>query len=309
MPFRVRSKVKAVRDSSPVPVRDDYEDQLPDILHDDDFRHVVKKLSIYFRDVIELPSTFEQLRTTPVGNCLRILVDHLAEICTNPAIVNALVALKWHYDAERENQTLSESRSYACEIVAWRFLTRLSEREAVDYCLYELPATQCITPSTTNEDVESNETSPLLSHAHHHHQNDEDPSSPPKRSQLLNSVSRLTNISEDTSTDQETDPSMSFKGLNALEIAAVANAKRFLAQPVVQKIVTGIWRGDIIFWDSLSVHSTKKPRFYNAATADPFSRLRVPRYLKSWEVLFFAVFLFLYYAVLLNRVEESVTKT
>lgn len=106
---------------------------------------------------------------------------------------------------------------------------------------------------------------------------------------------------------QEQDPSASFKNLNALEIAAIANAKRFLSQHVVQKIITGIWNGDIIFWDSLSVHSTKEPRFYNPVTADPFSRLRVPKYLKCWEVLFFGIFLALYYAVLLNREEEKVT--
>jgi hypothetical protein len=45
----------------------------------------------YFVDVIELPSTFEQLRTTAAGTPLRILVDHLAATCTNPAIVNALL--------------------------------------------------------------------------------------------------------------------------------------------------------------------------------------------------------------------------
>lgn len=45
----------------------------------------------YFTDVIELPSTFEQLRTTEAGNCVRVLVDHLSDNCTNPAIVNALL--------------------------------------------------------------------------------------------------------------------------------------------------------------------------------------------------------------------------
>lgn len=47
--------------------------------------------------------------------------------------------------------------------------------------------------------------------------------------------------------------------------------------------------------------SVKRPRFYNRATADPFSRLRVPRYLKSFEVVFFLIFLFLYYSVLVER--------
>jgi hypothetical protein len=45
----------------------------------------------YFVQVIELPSTFEQLRTTAAGTSLRILVDHLAATCNNPGIVNALL--------------------------------------------------------------------------------------------------------------------------------------------------------------------------------------------------------------------------
>lgn len=45
----------------------------------------------YLCDVIQLPSTFEQLRTTSAGDGLRDLVDHLSATCTNPAIVNALL--------------------------------------------------------------------------------------------------------------------------------------------------------------------------------------------------------------------------
>jgi hypothetical protein len=124
---------------------------------------------------------------------------------------------------------------------------------------------------------------------------------------LLSSLSRLTHLSEDS--DDEADPTAAFKSLNALEIAAIANAKRFLSQHVVQKIVTGIWNGDIVFWDTLAVNSVKKPRYYNPRTSDPFSRLRVPKYLKAWEVLFFGVFLCLYYSVLITRNDTRITVT
>ena len=40
---------------------------------------------------------------------------------------------------------------------------------------------------------------------------------------------------------------------------------------------------------------------------DPYCRLRVPKYLKIYEVLFFAVFLGLYYAVLIDRQMDHVT--
>lgn len=59
------------------------------------------------------------------------------------------------------------------------------------------------------------------------------------------------------------DPTMSFVGLNALEIAAIANAKKFLSQRLVQNIVTDIWSGHIVFWESLSLHSRKKAQLYN----------------------------------------------
>ncbi|KAL2691563.1 hypothetical protein Neosp_001952 [[Neocosmospora] mangrovei] len=316
MPIKVKSKkLAAPREGSPVSIRPDCEYDLPDIAFDDSFRDVVKKLSLYFVDAIELPSTFEQLRTTPAGAPLRILVDHLTATCTNPGIVNALLALKWHYASSSDHRTLGESRADACEIVAWRFLTRLSEREAVDYCLYEIPDLDDDeeTEETGNghtRDEEAGEASPLLSHLRSIDNRRRGPGpagSSMKRNQLLSSLSRLTMTSDENDDEEENDPTAPFKNLNALEIAAIANAKRFLSQHIVQKIITAIWSGDIIFWDSLSVHSTKKPRFYNPRTADPFSRLRVPKYLKSWEVLFFCIFLALYYSVLIVRDESRLT--
>ena len=123
-----------------------------------------------------------------------------------------------------------------------------------------------------------------------------------KRYQLLQAISRLTmSMTVDDDDEEDEDPTAPFTSLNALEIAAIADAKRFLSQHIVQKIITGIWNGDIIFWDQLSVDSIKRPRYYNRTTADPFSRLRVPKYLKSFEVLFFLSFLGLFYATLVER--------
>lgn len=209
---------------------------------------------------------------------------------------------------------MSEARSNACEIVAWRFLTHLSEREVVDYCLYEIPGRQSPQErgNRENGDRENGESAPLLGRVLPGPDSLNGTSRPvgssSKKSQLLSSLSRLTNSTDDCDDDpDDSDPSDAFISLNALEIAAIANAKRFLSQHVVQKIITGIWNGDIVFWDTLSVHSTKRPRFYNPATSDPFSRLRVPKYLKSWEVLFFACFLGLYYTVLVVRNEDQIT--
>lgn len=200
--------------------------------------------------------------------------------------------------------------------MAWRFLTHLSEREAVDYCLYEIPeqpTTDSDSRRSDEEDGEVDENSALLAQAWSGTADSArrafTQSGSGRRSMLFQSITRLTvsMTADSDDEDVEDDPTAPFIHLNALEIAAIADAKRFLSQNVVQKIITGIWNGDIIFWDNLSVHSVKKPRFYNRATADPFSRLRVPKYLKAFEVLFFASFLFLYYAVLVERDPSRIT--
>lgn len=87
----------------------------------------------------------------------------------------------------------------------------------------------------------------------------------------------------------------------------MTGAKKFLSQRPVQKIINGLWKGDIVFWETLGLHSVKKPKKYNRKQADPFARLRVPLYLKIFETLFFAAFLGLYYAVLVKRNNTRVT--
>lgn len=101
-------------------------------------------------------------------------------------------------------------------------------------------------------------------------------------------------------------------------------AKRFLAQKSVQHIVDGICKslasilpfdcsdssvgtGDIVFWETLSTHSTKQATTYRKSHSDPFCRLRVPLYLKVLEVVFFATFLVFYYAVLVQRPIDHIT--
>ena len=193
----------------------------------------------------------------------------------------------------------------------------------MDFCLYEVPDPEeiCQRETTDIEQGEPTESEPLLSQEFHAvisdfgsnngsitptHVQERRKSSvsrggSTRRTALLDSITQLTANFVEGDDDEEHDPTSPFIQLNALEIAAIADAKRFLSQHVVQKIVTSIWNGDIIFWDQLSVHATKKPKYYDPDTADPFSRLRVPRYLKSFEVVFFATFLFLFYSVLVKQ--------
>ncbi|KAI1809376.1 hypothetical protein GGS20DRAFT_590677 [Poronia punctata] len=320
MPIRVKSI--AVPDERPFSPHhsERSEIEVPDIGHNDSFRDVAKKISTYISEVVYVPATFEQLRTTSAGDDLRTLVEYLSTEVTNPAIVAALLALRWHYGAISDDRGLSDARANACEIVAWRFLTRLSEREVVEFCLHEIPDPSDNDDESVDEERpverEATERSPLIGRSP---TSSEPPHRPDflsearrgsvRRSQLLESVSKLTMSRHATGMEEEEedDPTTPFIHLNALEIAAIADAKRFLSQHVVQKIITGIWNGDIIFWNRLSACSKKKPTFYNPHTADPFSRLRVPKYLKAYEVAFFCGFLFLYYGVLIEQNRYAIT--
>ncbi|KAI4205686.1 MAG: hypothetical protein LQ350_000183 [Teloschistes chrysophthalmus] len=180
--------------------------------------------------------------------------------------------VKWHFaNAEEDDRGVFQTRGFACEIVAWRFLTHLSEHELIDYLLSEIPP--LLPASNVSSDVEQD--------------HDPRPSSTrtvsneliSERSRLLYEERTIPNKlpkihrqqeqetsqtwSSRMSNSVDDDPTLAFVGLNALELATVAGAKHFLSQRVVQDIVNGIWAGDIIFWESLSIHTTKRAQVYH----------------------------------------------
>jgi len=244
--------------------------------------------------------------------------------CTSPYPHNPSIAgltqhtsrtLKWHFSSlDPDDRGINSTRAAACEIVAWRFLTRLSERDAIDYCLYELPpvagpaswsAGSTSSSAHGTRASTADERSTLLPQ-HHGYERPFTPSNI-RRRQLIRSVRGPNIFGAPPDDDGDDDPTSAFTGLNALEIAGVASAKKFLSQPLVQKIIYGMWTGEIMLWDSLSVDTVKKPQFYNKRTASPFSRLRVPKYIKLFEAAFFLTFLALYYGVLLQRDPHRIT--
>lgn len=297
------------------------EDDVPIINDRETFSDVVFKLSSYIAKAIDAAYTYEQLRTTVAGQTLKPLIANLSEECHHPAVVAALLASRYLFTNNADGDSdagLNESRALACELVAWQFLTFLSEKELIDYLLYELPEHPDDTRSgplepaangqgDSNDDDIFNETSPLVRSR---------PSEsgaafrPPKRASVGNAPRGDTSgsFAEDGDTPR-TDLDESMAGMNALEIAAIGDAKKFLSQNPVQKIVEDIWNGDVIFWESLSVHAVKKPRVYNKRVADPFTRLRVPKYQKAFQIAFFISFLALYYAVLVERNPQHITPT
>lgn len=149
-------------------------------------------------------------------------------------------ALKLHFSELEESSDepgVNEARGYACEFVAWQFLTNLTERETIDFLLYELPALP--SPSEGGSDAENGnrtrtngssgpltEESPLLRQGRTSSYFGTDS----VRAGALTSVAR----SDDFTTK--------FENLSALEIAAVSNSKKFLSQRPVQKIINGLWR-------------------------------------------------------------------
>lgn len=192
-------------------------------------------------------------------------------------------------------------------------MTYLSEKELIDNLLYELPVGRSgVDDNARPRSLESahpvhrEEHTPLLRDTAH--ENLQSSLRPPKRNTKLPNLSSTSLLLREETTDVDA-LAESMAGMNALEIAAVANAKKFLSQKQVQHVIEDIWNGDIIFWDSLSARATKSPKIYNEHTADPFSRLRVPKYQKAFQVAFFIAFLVLYYAVLVQRNTDSVSAT
>ncbi|KAJ6024026.1 hypothetical protein N7540_004823 [Penicillium herquei] len=285
--------------------------EIPIIDTDESLFSVIPKLSRFIRTAVgEMSFSFEEMRHETRGHRLRQLVHALAEDSHNPFIIIALMILKWEFtSAVDDDWGLNESRGTACEFVAWQFLCHLNQSETIEFLLEELPIPR--RNSTNIFEVErgnsgfafagETEATPLLSRS-------------PTPLNLLGLGQTGARVQKNRENSELRDPEtmhdvsryFQFFGLNALEIAAIAHAKRFLSQSVVQRVVNDIWKGEIVFWDSLTVHSTKKPQIFNRKTADPYSRLRVPVYRKMFEAAFFLSFLFLYYSVLVERSQNSI---
>jgi hypothetical protein len=270
-------------------------DEVPSIDIAEPFSDVVDKLLSYIADAVDAAYTYEQLRTSFAGQSLRPLIASLSDDCHYPAIVAALLATRYQFRSmENDGSGINDSRALACEFVAWQFLTFLSEKELMDYLLYELPlqnessnAPGGTSTSSTNGHLATmpsaadHESAPLLQTRPTEYglvgpnragtEESEAMGMGSARSRLKGTAELIDDLA----------------GMNALEIALVCDAKKFISSQPVQKVVTDVWHGDIVFWETLSVHAQKKPVVYKKRAADPFVRLRVPKYQKAFQVIFF----------------------
>ncbi|KAF2240081.1 hypothetical protein EV356DRAFT_527920 [Viridothelium virens] len=285
------------------PYGEDHVPIVPQIHENDPFIKVVKKLSGYILDAVEGPQTFEELQTVAYGHKLTPLIESLINDVHNRDIVSALLVLKAHFSSLEINddKAINNTRGFACEIVAWRFVAHLSERESIDFLLHDVSEVERQYYDEEGGLSESSFTV-LVDNEDFHDDSARIPN-PSNQAECTRDPNGYGNTSPDQSMDTQSEREYlaSFKRMNALEIAVVAGAKKFLSQKTVQKVVNGIWNGEIVFWENMSVHSRKEAKFYNRRKADPYCRLRVPKYLKSFEAAFFASFLALYYAVLVER--------
>ena len=145
--------------------------------------------------------------------------------------------MKVHFAAQEETSDepgVNEARGFACEYVAWQFLTNLSERESIEYLLHELaPASSSDTESTQGrqdyQNGNAHEVTPLLGSSLN-----------PRSSSYFG-----TDSAHGTSTAptiRSDDFCAKFENLSALEIAAVSGSKKFMSQRPVQRIINGVWR-------------------------------------------------------------------
>ncbi|KAA8899392.1 hypothetical protein FN846DRAFT_990157, partial [Sphaerosporella brunnea] len=172
---------------------------------------------------------------------------------------------------------VSSTRASACELVACDLTSSLSAVEALQYLCHELPVAE----TEGAEPTESTESTFLLS-GRTGGTGSSDPESGRKK-------------------QFEGTNNGSTSGMTTLEIAILADCKKFISHRPVQRIINGIWDGSISFWKSLDVDGSKSPHFFNPRKSDPFCRLRVPKYQKVFEAIFFATLLGLYYFVLVER--------
>ncbi|KAK7741773.1 hypothetical protein SLS53_004837 [Cytospora paraplurivora] len=275
--------------------------EVPTIKDDESFAEISKKLALYIIEAVDSPMSWEDLRSREHLKTLQPLIDYLSRDCHHTAVIAALVALKGHFKAieSDDNCEINEARGFACELVAWQFVLTLSDQEALDYLLFELRE-----DDEGGDGEDADEETGLLAGLRNGLTGSDGHSSEGNGHQNGNGRNARRNNFKPSNGEGFAEP---FMNLNTLEIAIVSGAKKFLSQRAVQDIVDDVWSGKIVFWDSLTVNAVKKPRFHGKRNSDPWSRLRVPRYMKTFEIMFFLSFLALFYIVSLERVKYSIT--
>ena len=111
------------------------------------------------------------------------------------------------FDVDETGEGLGTCRALACELVACELASNLSAVEALQYLCYEVPTEDTTTP----DDGTITESTPLRYGA-----------------------------SSGTDLEESSNNTPQYVGLNTLEIAVLADAKKFISHPPVQRIITSM---------------------------------------------------------------------
>ncbi|KAF9930155.1 hypothetical protein FBU30_000823 [Linnemannia zychae] len=192
------------------------------------------------------------------------------------AAVYCFLLNRWQFlrDAENDlaNARLNETRAYACEIVATKVLKAFSMRQLIDVLTYDFSPVR-------RKDVRSRIYLPHF---------EGEPSNEP---------------------------------MSALEVAISGRAKHFLSNPLVQEIINQIWLGEIVFFSNaidnpdsclnasqqeirtVTVYDNRNIKFLR------LSRLRVPRYKTTFQMISLSGMLAIYtYVTFARKTELTVSE-
>ncbi|KAK9353824.1 hypothetical protein V1523DRAFT_409988 [Lipomyces doorenjongii] len=262
------------------------------------FSSLLYQIELHIARTVDSPYTYEQLRGPPIStHLIRPLVRSL-EQTRHPAIIAALLAARIDFSVQEDDRAIHEARAFTAELVALRYAGHLPEPELIQYLTYEIPRKNTVTSGTTTPSQSASyATSPVT-----------------EATSLLEDHRAAATASADIDIEREAGEGTPYvtesaMGLSALELAILGNAKKFLLSRSVENVISSIWEGRIVFWDSISVQSKKKASFYNPRRPgnDWYSRLRVPKYRMFFMMVNYAVLLALYYAVLTERNITRVT--
>ncbi|KAK9454321.1 hypothetical protein V1511DRAFT_460364 [Dipodascopsis uninucleata] len=263
------------------------------------FSSLLYQIELHIARAIDSPYTFDQLRGPPFSSHLIRPLAKSLDQSRHPAIIAALLAARLDFSVQEDERAIHEARAFTAELVALRFAAHLPEAELVKYVTYEIPRK----PAAPGISHSSSSTSVIQS------------TPTDERTGLLseNSTDQDDSFNVDIERNAGSDGapyvSESAIGLSALELAILGDAKKFLLSRAIEQIITKIWEGQIVFWDSISIQSMKKPSFYNPNRPgnDIYSRLRVPKYRMFFMMLNYVSLLALYYAVLVDRNYNRIT--
>lgn len=258
----------------------------------DPFPIVVERLSSAIFDHVTSPYPLAKLKCGDHKDEIHSLVNHLSSKAGNRNVIHALLCVRWHLSSilllADDQSALRDSRAYVCEIIAARIIMRFSDADAMDYCLHQLPKVPLRSlkksrrgAAANEDDVQVGENSALLS--------------PSYQAAQDNDIPRNFDHRPNWNDSDAQNCIFLCSGLTALEIAVAAGAKHFLSRSKVQGVIHGVFYGNIIFH---TAHAERIPRFYDRNTDSIVTRLKVPRYIKSFEAAFyFSLFMLCYFVV------------